>query len=198
MKRTINFLFKTIRFPIRKYIIYRTNKSFRDVGRGSIIRKPLRIQGGHNILIGCNVQIKERCWLAALPLTGEHEAQLMILDGAVLGDYNHIFATRRIVIEKKVLTANHVYISDNLHGYEDINMPIVEQPIVQLNDVLIGEGSWIGENVCIIGASVGKHCVIGANAVVTKDIPDYCVAAGVPAKVIKQYNFEKEEWQSVK
>ena len=66
-----------------------------------------------------------------------------------------------------------------------------------MSEVTIGEDSWIGENVCICGASIGKHCVIGANSVVTKDIPDYCVAAGIPAKVIKKYNFEKNSWDRI-
>jgi acetyltransferase-like isoleucine patch superfamily enzyme len=70
----------------------------------------------------------------------------------------------------------------------------MDQPIQQIHEVEIGEGAWIGENVCIIGASVGKGCVIGANSVVTKNIPDYCVAVGAPAKIIKRYSFELNEW----
>jgi len=84
-----------------------------------------------------------------------------------------------------------------LHEYKDITIPIKEQPIINAGKVIIGEHSWIGENVCIIGAKIGKHCVIGANSVVTKDIPDYSVAVGVPAKVIKKYSFEKNEWEKV-
>ena len=82
-----------------------------------------------------------------------------------------------------------------MHGYEDVNTPINLQPIVQKNTVVIGRGSWIGENVCIIGCSIGKQCVIGANAVVTKNIPDYCVAAGNPAKIIKRYCFDTNSWK---
>ena len=108
-----------------------------------------------------------------------------------------IYCTSNITIEKDVLTADKVYISDNAHSYEDVNLPIWQQPIKQLKSVVIGEGSWIGENVCIIGASVGKHCVIGANAVVTKDIPDYSIAVGIPARVIKKYNSEKQIWEVV-
>ena len=171
------------------------NKQFGSVGRGSTIRKPLRIQGGKNIRIGNVVSIHKRCWLAALPLTGSNFAELTISDNCIIGDYNHIYSTHRIVIGESVLTANHVYISDNMHCYEDITLPIMAQPITQLNDVYIGDGSWIGENVCIIGASIGKHCVIGANAVVTANIPDYCVAVGVPAKVIKCFNFETGLWE---
>lgn len=61
----------------------------------------------------------------------------------------------------------------------------------------IGEGTWLGENVCVIGAKIGKHCVIGANSVVTKDIPDYSIAVGAPARIIKQYNFKENVWKVV-
>ena len=84
-----------------------------------------------------------------------------------------------------------------MHGYEDIETPIKKQPIVQKKEVYIGDGSWLGENVCVIGASIGKHCVIGANSVVTKDIPDYSIAVGSPAKVIKQFDFKENKWVRV-
>ncbi|WP_289818532.1 DapH/DapD/GlmU-related protein, partial [uncultured Duncaniella sp.] len=61
--------------------------------------------------------------------------------------------------------------------------------------VRIGEGSWLGVGVSVLGANIGRHCVIGANAVVTKDIPDYCVAAGIPARIIKRYDFDSREWR---
>ena len=62
-------------------------------------------------------------------------------------------------------------------------------------EVQIGEGSWLGENVCVMGVSIGKHCVVGANSVVTKDFPDYCVIVGAPAKIIKRYCFEQQKWK---
>ena len=88
-----------------------------------------------------------------------------------------------------------MYIADNAHGYKLINVPIIDQPVEQLNEVQIDEGSWLGEHVCIIGASIGKHCVIGANSIVNKDIPDYSIAVGTPARVIKRYNFDTKLWQ---
>ena len=71
--------------------------------------------------------------------------------------------------------------------------------LIKDNDsVIIDEGTWIGTKTTIIGnVHIGKHCVIGANSVVTKDIPDYCVAAGIPAKIIKRYNFETNCWERV-
>ena len=65
------------------------------------------------------------------------------------------------------------------------------------NTVEIGEGSWLGENVCVLGTHIGKHCVIGANSVVTKDIPDYSVAVGIPAKVIKRFDLESKSWRRI-
>lgn len=65
-------------------------------------------------------------------------------------------------------------------------------------NVHIGDGSWLGTHVVIAGnITIGKHCVIGANSVVTKDIPDYSVAVGIPAKVVKRYNFDTKCWECV-
>lgn len=170
---------------------------FKKVGTGFYLRKPLSINGGKRIEIGSKVTIGWGAWLAAVPHTGfDKECSLLIDDGVSIGNFAHIYATKKIHIQKNVLIADKVYISDNLHGYEDITQPIIKQPIVQKNEVVIGEGCWIGEGVCIIGAKIGKNVVVGANAVITKDIPDYCVVAGVPAKIIKRYNHQKEIWEN--
>ena len=151
--------------------------------------------GGKYITIGDNTIIQYKSWIEANPLTGEPEAELIIGNGCAIGHFNEIYATKSIVIEDNVLTADRVYISDNLHGYENPDMPIIKQPIKQNGTVRIGEGSWLGVGVAVIGANIGKHCVIGSNAVVTKDIPDYSVAVGMPAKVIKRYDFETGSWK---
>lgn len=81
-----------------------------------------------------------------------------------------------------------MYITDCDHEYRDINVPVIDQGIVRRGQMVsIGEGSYIGINAVIVGnVKIGKHCVIGANSVVTKDVPDYCVAVGSPARVIKK------------
>ena len=152
-------------------------------GKQSYVLNPLKIEGMPYISIHDHVTIHEGTWLAAKPMAGE-SVELKIGEGTVLGHFNHIFATQSIVIGKYVLTADKVYISDNLHRYENIDVPVINQGIKQCSNVEIGEGSWLGENVC----------VIGANSVVTHDIPDFCVAVGAPAKVIKQYDFHLERW----
>lgn len=178
-------------FIMRSYYVMK----FREFGNQSNIISPLSIDGAKNIIIGRNVRIQYRTWLAALPLTGEKKCSLIICNGAIIGHFNHIYATKKIIIEENVLTADKVYISDNLHDYKNINIPIKNQSIIQRGEVVIGEGSWLGENVCVLGAKIGKNCVIGANSVVTKDIPDYCVVVGIPAKIIKRYSFDTKSWR---
>ena len=173
-------------------------KRFGRLGKKSYVCSPLRIDGAKNIVIGKNVFVAYKSWLAALPLTGEENCALELHDGVTIGHFNHIYATKRIVLEKNVLTADKVYISDNIHGYSNVKIPIKNQPIIQHGEVVIGEGSWLGENVCVLGAKIGKHCVIGANSVVTRDIPDYCVAVGIPAQVIKKFDFNLNMWINMK
>lgn len=188
-------LLRLIKYPLRIYKFYRNKKVFKAFGKNSYVIQPLRVNGSKRISVGDNVRIGSQSWIAAMPLTNYEKCELVFHDGATIGDFNHIYATGSIVFEKDALTANFVYISDNLHCFEDINTPIVNQPIKQLKPVVIGEGCWIGEHVSIVGASVGKHSVVGANAVVTHDIPDYCVAVGAPAYIIKRYNFDSQKWE---
>jgi acetyltransferase-like isoleucine patch superfamily enzyme len=168
---------------------------FASFGTNSKIVYPLKIEGHKNIQIGNYVRIGYKTWISALPLTSEPKVSLVIGDNTCLGNFNHIICTKSIHIGKKVLIADKVYISDNIHEYSDINTAILDQGIRQIAGVKIGDGTWIGENACIIGVEIGKNCVIGANAVVTRDIPDYSVAVGVPAKLIKRYNFSAKEWE---
>lgn len=173
-------------------------RSFRSAGRNIRIYSPLKIQDKKYISLHDHVTVEYKSWLMACPLTGEPDCLLEIGENSVLGHFNHIVATKKVRIGKNVLTADKVYIADNLHTYENIHEPVIRQPIKQIGEVEIGDGSWLGEHVCVIGAKIGKHCVIGANSVVTKDIPDFSVAVGSPAKVIKRYNPASEQWEKVK
>lgn len=195
MRLLITFIRRLFFFCLR--IIQRLRWKFllAEFGKKTYIFSPLRIDGPENISVGSKVYVGYKTWLAALPLTGEKQCSLIIKDDCAIGNFNHIYCTKQIILEKGVLTADKVYISDNLHGYEDIHTYIIEQPIIQNRTVVIGEGSWLGENVCVLGAKIGKHCVLGSNSVVTKDIPDYCVAVGIPAKIIKRYDFTTQSWR---
>lgn len=182
---------KNIICRIKANLIYKY--TFLRFGSKSILRRPLEIRDKKSISIGNGVYIAEQIWLLATK-TGKRCEKIFIGNGVQIGHYAHIVANERVCIENDVLIADKVFISDCTHNYEDIYMPIYKQGISNIKRVTIGEKSWIGENVCICGASVGKHCVIGANSVVTKDIPDYSIAVGSPAKVIKRYDWKKNQW----
>ena len=159
-------------------------------------RTPLEWYGLRRMSFGSNLQIGVSSWLAVLDPSPECRApSLSVGSGTVLGNYNHIIAAGRVTIGKNVLTADHVYISDNTHEYSDVDVPVMHQKVHLLRETSIGDGSWLGENVCVFGAKVGKHCVIGANSVVNRDIPDYCVVAGVPARIIRRYNPAERVWK---
>jgi len=167
---------------------------FGRLGRGSSMVRPRGIEGIRRVFVGDDVYVADGGLLAAVPHTNAEECALRIGDGCKIGSYNHIYATRSVTLEDEVLTAGNVYISDNVHGFEDVQLAIMHQPIKQLRAVTIGRGSWLGQNVCIIGASVGRGCVIGSNSVVLNDIPDYCVAVGSPARVVRRMDKATGEW----
>jgi len=97
-----------------------------------------------------------------------------------------------------VRLAQNVVLSGLNHNYQEIGSPIHEQGVTT-KPIVIENESWIGANVVIVpGVKVGKHSIIAAGSVVTKDIPKYSVAAGNPARVLKQYNFETKRWEKVK
>lgn len=164
------------------------------LGNNSFIYKPLQIDNIKNINIDNDVYIAEGAWIYCGQSTKE---TLIIKEKTTIGHFAHIVALSDVEIEKEVMIADKVFISDCTHCYENIEVPICKQPIRFLKRVVIGEGSWLGENVSICGASVGKHCVIGANSVVTNDIPDYCVAVGSPARVVKMYDDRDKEWKHI-
>ena len=160
-------------------------KSFKFYGKNISIVSPDIIEGEEYIHLDDNVSIGSMCWLLAYK-QDEKLPSLNIYQNATIGRFSHIVALKKVTIEKNVLIADKVYISDNIHSYTNINLPIKDQTIEFKGEVIIGENSWIGENVSIVGAKIGKHCVIGANSFVNKDIPDYSIAVGTPAKVIKK------------
>lgn len=108
-------------------------------------------------------------------------------DRCLIGRGSGIVGHFSIEIGDDVWTGHNVYITDQNHGYEDVSLPISKQSQPE-RAVKIGSGSWLGYgSVVLPGVTIGEHCVIGANSVVTRDVPSYSVAVGVPARVIKRY-----------
>jgi acetyltransferase-like isoleucine patch superfamily enzyme len=170
--------------------------SFKSFGKKSVLSYPFSINGPQYVEVGNEVFVKPNAWFI-VPDKKQKETPLKLGSNIYIGRNAHFVALKNVQIMDDVLIADNVFISDNYHGYEDIKVPIKDQELKFKGAVVIGQQSWLGENVCVISASVGKHSVIGANSVVTSDIPDYCIAVGSHAKVIKRYDLEKKEWVKV-
>lgn len=144
------------------------------------------------------------CYLTAWDQTSlkenNHTApEISIGSHCSIGAHNHITATNRIVIGDGFLSGKWVTITDNSHGNYDVNNPDdIEQwqtvipnhrPTVSKGPVIIGQNVWVGDKATILpGVTIGDGAVIGANSVVTKDVPPYSIVGGNPAKVLKQLN----------
>lgn len=194
-----NGRFLLIPFRLRNVIYSRLFKAlygrkFAAFGRRCNILFPEGIEGAQNIHLGSDLVVGSRSYLAARPIQNGDQVELKISDGVRIGRFNHIYATNRIEIGRRVMTANNVYIADNTHQFQDPSTPIFEQPLEQLGEVVIGEGTWIGHGACIIGAKIGRNCVVGAGSVVRSDIPDYCVVVGAPSRIVKRYDFTEKRW----
>jgi lipopolysaccharide O-acetyltransferase len=167
-----------------------------------LIRLPFDIRNRTLIKLGKNFTTGFGCRLEAYPCVHNYKT-LFIGDDVEINDYVHISAGERIVIGNNVLIASKVFISDLNHGnYKGFmqNSPLQTPNSRKLttNPILIKDNVWIGESVCIMpGVTIGTGCVIGALSLITKNIPDYSIAVGSPAKVIKTFDFIKNEWAPV-
>ena len=120
---------------------------------------------------------------------------------ALIGRDSTVSAINSVIIEDEVLTGPHVFIADYNHEYENPHVPIMNQGnrARKGDRILIEKGTWTGTNSVIVGnVHIGKNCVVGANSVVTKDIPDFCVVAGTPAKIIRKYDEISNSWIRMK
>jgi len=116
---------------------------------------------------------------------------------------NHVFVGASNVIigpvtlHDHIMTAQNVVISGMNHGFENVDTPFRYQPST-VSEIVINEGCWIGANsVITAGITVGRYSIIAAGSVVTKDIPDYSMAAGNPARIIKQFDQGSKRWEKV-
>ncbi|CAB4362313.1 MAG: acyltransferase [Actinobacteria bacterium] len=169
----------------------RSGQRFGRFGAGSIICFPQNtIFNERYIHIGSGTMIGPHTTLSAGMMPGQQcltDPVVRIGDRCLIGKGSGIVGHFSIDIGDDVWTGHHVYITDQNHGYEDVNLPISQQTQPE-RAVSIGNGSWLGYGTVVLpGATIGEHVTIGANSVVTGDIPSYSVAVGAPAKVIRRY-----------
>ena len=173
--------------------------SFNKLAYKATISMPFRVDGARYISIEKDVFIRPNAWL--LSVKDQHcpsfQIKLSIGEKTYIGRKAHIVALKKISISNNVLIGDNVYISDNFHRFDRVDIPFKDQGVGFKSEVEIDEGTWIGENVCIISAKIGKNCIIGANSVVLNDLPDYCMAVGSPAKIIKTFDSRTNTWEKI-
>ena len=175
-------------------------KKFASFGNRSLIMwKPTTVFNEQYISIGDDTLIGPGVALSAGMVPGQEcisKVVVSIGDRCLIGRGSGIVGHFSIEIGNDVWTGHHVYITDQNHGYEDVTRPISQQSQPE-RPVVIGDGSWLGHGAVVLpGVTIGKHVVIGANSVVTKDIPDFSVAVGSPARVIRRYD-DTHGWMNV-
>lgn len=169
---------------------------FAEFGQGSCIMHSAFITGGSSIYIGDHVQI----WpFARIEAINEHEGceRIRIHDSTVIQPHVHIAAAQSVIIGKDVLIASHVYITDHDHDFSNPDDPVIRNGRLLTSPVNIKDCVWLGERVIVLkGVTIGTSSIVGAGSVVTVDIPDYCIAAGVPARVIRSFDRGRQQWIS--
>jgi acetyltransferase-like isoleucine patch superfamily enzyme len=174
-------------------------RRFRSFGDGAVVRFPVtalygeeHIDVGECSIIGPQVTLSAG-WVPGAPVDG---IGVRIGSGVLIGRGSGIVAHRSVEIGDGVFTGHHVYVTDANHGYEDTTQGIGRQLGVP-RPVRVGAGSWLGHGSIVLpGADIGCHVVVGAGAVVTGTLPDFTVAVGNPARVVRRY-VEGEGWVRV-
>mgnify|MGYP000691373931 CR=1 FL=1 len=162
---------------------------YKNIKMPGYLGKPLLMMGVKNIKLAKRVRIFPNARFEV------HEGgEIDIRENVSIGQGFHITSQGKLTINSGTVISGNVVVTNIDHEYQDITKPVLLQPHL-VSETIIGENCFIGFGAVIqAGTKLGKHCVVGANAVVRGVFPDYCVIAGVPAKIIKQYDVEKQIW----
>lgn len=188
-------------FSTKIYLAYCLVRTKIICRKARIIRFPFELRGKEYIDLGRALTTGVGCRFEAW---SESKIKRIIFGSNVqLNDYVHISAMENVYIGDNTLMASNIYISDNQHGNYILgggDSPLI--PPTQRNAIIkpvkIGRNCWLGESVIVMpGVTIGEGCIIGAHSIVNRDIPNYSMAVGSPAKVIKQFSHEKKCWINV-
>jgi acetyltransferase-like isoleucine patch superfamily enzyme len=135
--------------------------------------------------IGAGTLLEPGCWLTLAP-----EAEIAIGEGCFLNRNTMIAAQNRVEIGDHVMFANGCFVGDAEHRFDDPELPVTWQGFTSKGPVSIGSNCWFGVNCAVSsGVTIGERCVVGANSVVTRDLPPRTVCAGAPARVIREIEY---------
>ena len=177
---------------VKDFIFWKSvSKKLKKVGKNSVVGSGLQIRGMEYIEIGDNFIAGKGTTIQAWDTyeSQKFNPQIIIGNNVMLTDYIQISAIDKVVLGDNLLVGQSVYISDNSHGDADkaaIGIAPIKRPLTSKGPVIIGKNVWIGRGAVILsGVTVGDNAIIGANSVVTRDVPNNSVVAGAPAKLIK-------------
>lgn len=169
-----------------------------------IIRFPIDIRNKKNINLGRNLTTGIGCRIECFPINDAGEVVLKFGENVQMNDYVHITAAKSVEIGDNVLMASKIYISDCSHGSylgdSNDSSPLtspIDRPL-SVKPVKIENNVWLGEYVSVLpGVTIGQGTIVGANSVVSKSLPPNVIAVGAPAKPIKKFNFETNQWEKI-
>lgn len=169
-------------------------KHLRYAGHGIVLGRRVKIEHPECVSLGSSVHLNDHCWLSVLTENLELGSppvplrpELSIGEGSYIGRFGTLACINRITIGRHVMISDRVFIGDAAHGFARTDLPICDQYMTSKGPVDIGDGTWIGIGVSVLAnVKIGRNCVIGAGSVVASDIPDFCVAVGVPAKIVRR------------
>ncbi len=175
----------------RLWVRWFVNPFFHKKGKGTTICQRTRI----DVLPFQNFSIGNYSTIEDFATINNGVGAVSIGDNSRIGIGNVIIGP--VTIGNNVILAQNIVMSGLNHNYTNVDIPIYLQGETVAN-ITIEDDCWIGANVVITaGVTIGKHSVVAGGAVVTKDIPSFCVAVGNPARVVKRYNFETKGWESI-
>ena len=167
-----------------------------------LIRFPFEIRNKKYISIGKGFTTGKYCRIEAHPQNSSQTNCIRIGENVQFNDSVHIVGSVGVHIGNDVLLASKIFISDLNHGAygnsgtHDSPLSIPKDRPLVCSPVIIEDKVWIGEFVSVLpGVTIGEGSIIGTMSVVTKSIPPYCIAVGSPARVIKKFNFETQQWE---
>lgn len=173
--------------------------AFGAMGPGTVLWSPIMLNNTHCVELGRDIIVYHgaRFDIVTERFGRKFTPRVVIGDGSSFQQNFHLACAEEIVIGRNVAVTQNVGIFDIWHPYEDPERPIAEQPL-KTAPVHIGDGCLIGMGAVIHpGVTIGEHCLIGANSVVTRDVPPFSVALGMPAKVIRRYDHTRLQWVGV-
>ena len=151
------------------------------------------------IRIGNNVMLGREVWMNIPNVTGCQDPAIILEDGCSIGRRSLISAKNQIHIMRNTIVAPSVLIMDHNHAFEDVTIPIADQPMTPGGTIRIEDGCWIGYGAAIVCSRdevvIGRGSVIGANSVITRSVPAYSVVAGNPGRIVKQYDPISKNWE---